>query len=78
MNELKENIKKLADESRDCKAKLEDLYTAVTGELTDVGMHSHIDVVNMAMIAKEANDLISYATSDEYISLFNLMQEDES
>ena len=78
MNELKENIKKLADESRDCKAKLEDLYTAVTGELTDVSMHSHIDVVNMAMIAKEANDLISYATSDEYISLFNLMQEDES
>jgi hypothetical protein len=78
MKELKENIKNLVDESRDCKAKLQDLYTAVTGELTDVSMHSHIDVVNMAMIAKEANDLISYTTSDEYVSLFNLMQEDES
>jgi hypothetical protein len=78
MKELKNKIKAL---SIDCKlhhAKLEDLYTAVTGDLESLAMQDHTEVINMALMARESYELLTYATSDEYIEIYNRMLEDKS
>jgi len=78
MQELKNTIKKLADDRKTYALQLEDLYTAVTSDKNYFFNGNHAEAVNMALMAKEAYDLMTYATSDEYVDLYNRMLEDQS
>jgi hypothetical protein len=78
MNELKAKIKTLANDRKIYQAKLEDLYTAVTGDKEAFFTIDHTEVINMALMANESFTLMQYATSDEYIEIYNRMLEDQS
>lgn len=78
MKALKNKIKMLAIDCKLHHAKLEDLYTAVTGDLEASVMQDHTEVINMALMARESYELLTYATSDEYIDIYNRMLEDKS
>ena len=78
MKELKAKIKTLARDRKVCLARLEDLYTAVTGDLGSTEGIDHAEVINMALMARESYELLTYATSDEYIEIYNRMLEDQS
>lgn len=75
MQDLKQKIKKCADERREYKSKLEEIYEMLVGD-DGLNRYTQEEIIDRIQEYYGAYQLLTHATSDEYITLYNRMDAD--
>lgn len=76
MQELKDKIKLCSDERKEYKAKLEEVYEMVAGD-DAINRYDQAEIVDRIKEYYDCYQLLTYATSDEYVDLYNRMDQEE-
>lgn len=76
MKELKAKIKQCADERREYKSKLEEVYEMIVGE-DGLNRYTQEEIIDRISEYYGAYEMLTHATSDEYVDLYNRMLEDK-
>jgi len=76
MQELKDKIKLCSDERKEYKAKLEEVYEMVAGD-NAINRYDQAEIVDRIKEYYDCYQLLTYATSDEYVDLYNRMDQEE-
>ena len=76
MQELKDKIQQCADERKEYKTKLEEVYEMVAGD-DAINRYDQAEIIDRIKECYECYQLLTYATSDEYVDLYNRMDQEE-
>ena len=76
MQELKDKIKLCSDERKEYKTKLEEVYEMVAGD-NAINRYDQAEIVDRIKEYYDCYQLLTYATSDEYVDLYNRMDQEE-
>ena len=76
MQELKDKIQQCADERKEYKTKLEEVYEMVAGD-DAINRYDQAEIVDRIKEYYDCYQLLTYATSDEYVDLYNRMDQEE-
>ena len=76
MQELKDKIKLCSDERKEYKAKLEEVYEMVAGD-DAINRYDQAEIIDRIKEYYDCYQRLTYATSDEYVDLYNRMDQEE-